>query len=56
MGTLFGVDSSGAQYRVVSKDVGVRLNKPGPGPGQGRFSRLPGSCEEDHWKRTGELC
>ncbi len=25
-GTLSGVDQNGAQYRVVSKDVGVRLN------------------------------
>ncbi|MDQ1333756.1 MAG: hypothetical protein QG552_706, partial [Thermodesulfobacteriota bacterium] len=25
-GTLFGVDPNGGQYRVVSRDVGVRLN------------------------------
>jgi len=25
-GTLFGVDPNGGQYRVVSKDVGVRVN------------------------------
>jgi hypothetical protein len=27
LGTLFGVDPNGDQYRLVSKDIGVRLNR-----------------------------